>query len=288
VVKKIDGRGPGVSQSPADGAPGDPGDPGDRGETDAGPGRAGGAAAGTGANHGADHEADHEADDGAPASSSRRRGGLVRELVVIVVTALLISSLVKGYAVQTFSIPSGSMEQTLHGCPGCHGDRVLVNKFVYRTRDVRRGEVVVFQGTANWPDEGQGGAGGPLLALLDGIGRLLGAPPTGDDFIKRVIAVGGDTVECCDAQGRVTVNAVPLTEPYVYQDDHQKFGPVTVRPGELWVMGDHRGDSSDSRAHGAVPAKNVVGRAFVVVWPFNRWKSLPVPKTFGADTLNRA
>ncbi len=250
-----------MSQSPADEVPGGP----DGGAGDGDPRGAGG-----------------------EVLPARRRGGMVRELVVIVLTALLISSLVKGYAVQTFFIPSGSMETTLHGCPGCRGDRVLVNKFVYRTRDVRRGEVVVFQGNENWPDEGAAGGGGPLLTLLDGIGRLLGAPPTGDDFIKRVIAVGGDTVQCCDAQGRVTVNAVPLDEPYVYQDDRQQFGPVTLQPGQLWVMGDHRGDSSDSRAHGPIPAKNVVGRAFVVIWPFGRWKSLPVPETFADTSLQRA
>jgi signal peptidase I len=223
-----------------------------------------------------------------PAGPAPRRGALWRELLVIVVTALVISSLVKGYAVQTFFIPSGSMEATLHGCPGCRGDRVLVNKFVYRTRDVRRGEVVVFRGTANWPDEeASPSAGGPLLAVLDGLGRVMGAPPTGDDFIKRVIAVGGDTVRCCDAKGRVSVNGVPLDEPYVYQNDRQTFGPVTVKPGELWVMGDHRGDSSDSRAHGAIPAANVVGRAFTVIWPFSRLKSLPVPATFSQPALTR-
>lgn len=245
-----------MAQSPAGGLPGDPGDGDDRPDATVVP--------------------------------RPRRGGLARELAVIVLSALLISALVKGYAVQTFFIPSGSMETTLHGCPGCSGDRVLVNKFVYRTRDVRRGEVVVFQGTENWPDEGPSGAGGPLLAVLDGIGRLLGAPPTGDDFIKRVIAVGGDTVQCCDPKGRVTVNGVPLDEPYVYQDDRQAFGPVTLKQGELWVMGDHRGDSSDSRAHGPIPERNVVGRAFAVIWPFGRWKSLPVPQTFDQPALDRA
>jgi signal peptidase I len=220
-------------------------------------------------------------------SGPQRRGAFWRELLVIVVTALVISSLVKGYAVQTFFIPSGSMETTLHGCPGCRGDRVLVNKFVYRTRDVRRGEVVVFRGTANWPDEeASSAAGGPLLAVLDGLGRLMGAPATGNDFIKRVIAIPGDTVRCCDSQGRVSVNGVPLDEPYVFENDRQTFGPVTLKPGELWVMGDHRGDSSDSRAHGAIPQSNVVGRAFTVIWPLDRWKSLPVPSTFANPALN--
>ena len=226
--------------------------------------------------------------DPQPAPAISRRGSFWRELVVIVLTALVISSLVKGYAVQTFFIPSGSMERTLHGCPGCQGDRVLVNKFVYRTRDIHRGEVVVFRGTGNWPDEdGAAGSGGALLAVLDGLGRLLGAPPTGNDFIKRAIGIPGDVVQCCDPQGRITVNQQSLDEPYVYQDDHQTFGPVTLKPGELWLMGDHRGDSSDSRAHGPVPAENVVGRAFVVIWPFGRWTSLPVPATFGRAAPDR-
>jgi len=227
-------------------------------------------------------------DDGAPDERRSRRASLLRELAVIVVAALLISSLVKGYAVQTFFIPSGSMETTLHGCPGCHGDRVLVNKFVYRIRDVHRGEVVVFRGTSDWPDEESApSAGGPLLAVLDGLGRLMGAPPTGNDFIKRVIAIPGDTIRCCDPRGRVSVNGVPLDEPYVFQDNRRTFGPITLKPGQLWVMGDHRGDSSDSRDHGPIPADHVVGRGFAVIWPLHRWKSLPVPATFGQPALNR-
>jgi len=193
---------------------------------------------------------------------------------------------VKGFVVQSFFIPSGSMELTLHGCPGCSGDRVLVNKFVYRFRSVRRGEVVVFRGTPSWPAESESaGTAGPIVAVLDSLGRLLGATPTGDDFIKRVIAIPGDTVQCCDARGRVTVNGYRLDETYVYQDNHRAFGPIKLGPGELWVMGDHRGDSSDSRDNGPIPEGNVIGRAFAVIWPPSRWRSLPVPATFNQPGL---
>jgi signal peptidase I len=120
------------------------------------------------------------------------------------------------------------------------------------------------------------------------------APPGEKDFIKRVIAVGGQTVQCCDGQGRVTVDHKALNEPYVFISDPQTyratpFGPVTVPKGRLWVMGDHRDQSADSRAHiadadqGTIAIHDVVGKAFVIVWPPSRWATLGSPATFATS-----
>ena len=173
------------------------------------------------------------------------------------------------------------------------GDRVLVNKLVYRTRDVHRGEVIVFNGLDSWTPEVQvSSSGNPLQRGVRWFTGLIGFGRLGEkDFIKRVIGVSGDTVQCCDAQGRVTVNGVPLDEPYLFADNHEPFGPVTVPKGRLWVMGDHRSQSSDSRAHlgspggGTIPEDKVIGRAFVIVWPTHRAGKLSVPQTFKQKAL---
>ncbi len=167
--------------------------------------------------------------------------------------ALVVSLAVKAFVVQAFFIPSGSMERTLHGCPGCRGDRVLVDKLSYDVREIRRGEVVVFHGTGPWLSAGAGS----------------------EDFVKRVVGLPGETVACCDRDGRVTVDGRPLDEPYVFRNDHRAFDAVTLGPDELWVMGDHRSSSSDSRVHGPIATDDVVGRAFVIVWPLSRWALLP-------------
>ncbi|MDX6273287.1 MAG: signal peptidase [Frankiales bacterium] len=223
-----------------------------------------------------------------PGTPDKPHGSFLRELPVLIAIALVLALLLKAFLIQAFYIPSGSMEQTLQV-----GDRVLVNKLVYRTRDVRRGEVVVFNGLDSFTPEFQAPPPGNAvqkaarwLSGLIGFGRL------GEkDFIKRVIGVPGDTVQCCDPQGRVTVNGVALDEPYLYQDDHAPFGPVKVPKGRLWVMGDHRSQSSDSRAHlgspggGTVPENKVIGRAFVVVWPTDHAGKLSIPQTFKQKTL---
>ncbi len=239
--------------------------------------------------------------DPAPAGTSVHRhgrggGSFLRELPFLVVVALGLALLIKAFLVQAFFIPSGSMERTLHGCPGCSGDRVLVNKLVYHFRDVRRGEIVVFNGVDSWtPEITVVEPTNPVQRVLRSVGGALGvAPPGEEDFIKRVIGVPGDTVQCCDTRGRVQVNGVALHEPYVYQDDKKPFGPVKVPAGRLWVMGDHREFSSDSRAHttdpggGTIPENKVIGRAFVVVWPLTRVKTLPVPGTFQQRKLAAA
>ncbi|MDP9394588.1 MAG: signal peptidase I [Actinomycetota bacterium] len=178
-----------------------------------------------------------------------RRRASWREVPVVVVLALVLSAVLKTFVLQVFYIPSGSMEPTLHGCKGCPGnDRVLVSKLDYRFGEPERGDIVVFDGRGSFTDE-------------DGQEK---------DYVKRVIGEPGDVVACCDADGRVTVNSRALDEPYLFEDNSRAFGPVTVGPGRLWVMGDHRSASSDSRDHGAVPVDAVVGRAVATVWPVRR------------------
>jgi signal peptidase I len=223
-----------------------------------------------------------------------KKGSFWRELPVLIGIAVVLALVIKAFAVQAFYIPSGSMENTLEV-----GDRILVNKIVYHTRDVRRGDVVVFDGPASWNPEGNfARPSNPVSKVLNVIGRAFGVAPGEKDFIKRVIGVGGDHVQCCDKQGRLMVNGHPLEEkPYLYTDpetgeqdvpSEQKFD-VTVPKGRLWVMGDHRSDSADSRYHlteeggGMVPVDRVIGRAFVVLWPVGRWKTLPIPAAFGGS-----
>ncbi len=220
----------------------------------------------------------------APPRRPRKRS-FVREAPVLLVVALTLSLLLKAFIVQAFYIPSGSMENTLQV-----GDRVLVNKLIYDIRDVRRGEIVVFNGvdsfTPEVPPQPEGDA---LTKLRRAVGAAVGvAPPDERDFIKRVIGIPGDRVRCCDRAGRVTVNGVPLAEDFLFPGDRPSEMPFDVRvpPGRLWVMGDHRSRSADSRVHvgdpggGMVPIDRVIGRAFVVVWPLERWGLLPVPDAF--------
>lgn len=231
--------------------------------------------------------------------SARSRGW--REVPLLVVLVVLIAAGVKAFVLQAFFIPSGSMETTLHGCPGCRGDRVLVNKVVYRFREIHRGEIVVFNGVDSFDSEAPPvPPGGPVQRVARGISRFVGLGAPGEnDYIKRVIGLPGDRVACC-SNGHVTVQpagsatAVELDEPYLYEDDAQVFcaagsgesecppgSPgVLVPAGRLWVMGDHRSQSSDSRANGTIPIDKVIGRAFVIVWPLPRVAVLSVPEPF--------
>jgi signal peptidase I len=220
----------------------------------------------------------------------KQHKSFLRELPGIVITALVISVLIKTFLVQAFYIPSGSMENTL-----LVNDRVLVNKLADKPDEIHRGDVVVFRDPGGWLEGSEPGRGGLIGLIRDGLVFVGLAPAAGEeDLIKRVIGVGGDEVACCDAQGRVTVNGVPLDEPYLYPGDkpsEEKFGPFTVPAGELWVMGDHRSVSEDSRAHrqqpghGFVPVKDVIGRAFTVVWPLDRARLLHRPATFDQSGL---
>jgi len=223
-----------------------------------------------------------------------KKGSLLRELPVLLLIAFVLALVVKTFLVQAFFIPSGSMEQTLHGCTGCTGDRVLVNKVPYWFGEPEPGDVVVFKGPDTWTPEvsvAEPGnwAGGALLWL----GRAVGvAPPSEDDFVKRVIAVEGQTVQCCDAEGRVTVDGKPLEEPYIFENtpvESRAFGPVTVPEGRLWVMGDHRSASADSRSHvgdeygGTVGVDDVIGKAAMIVWPVSRFGLLDSPDIQGTE-----
>ncbi len=202
------------------------------------------------------------------------------------VVALLLTFLIQTFLAKVYVIPSGSMETTLHGCTGCVNDRVLVDKVSYRLGDPQPGDVVVFRGPDTWRNSEFTieETANPLLRGLQGLGSLVGlAPPNEKDFVKRVIAVGGQTVACCDPGNRVLVDGRPLDEPYVYYlpeagpARQAPFGPVTVPAGQLWMMGDSRNNSADSRVpgHGGVPLANVVGEVRFVVMPFARFRSVP-------------
>jgi signal peptidase I len=216
------------------------------------------------------------------------------ELPVLLLLAFGLAFLIKTFVVQAFFIPSGSMEQTLQ-----IGDRVLVNKVVYHTRGIQRGDVVVFNGVDSFTPEVQitppTDAGG---RVVEWFGRTFGfAPPDERDFVKRVIGIPGDHVVCCTKSGQITVNGVALDESsYLYPGNapsEQRFD-VVVPAGKLWVMGDHRAASSDSRAHlgdpggGFVPEDRVIGRAFAVIWPFSDAGVLQIPATFDQPGLDTA
>ena len=220
----------------------------------------------------------------------KRGGRFLRELVILVAIALVIAVAIKTYAIQAFFIPSGSMENTLE-----INDRVLVNKIVYDLRGIHRGDIVVFNGAGSWDPGSVPTSSNFAEEFANGFASMFGFGRPGDILIKRVIGLPGDDVACCDAQGRVTVNGVPLNEQsYLYPGDvpsDVRFN-IVVQPGRLWVMGDHRLISDDSRDHegdpggGTIPESAVIGRAFVIIWPPSRWRILPIPATFEQPQLS--
>lgn len=207
------------------------------------------------------------------------------DIPVTIAVAVGIVLLITTFLAKPFSIPSGSMEDTLRV-----GDRVLVNRAVYHVRPIERGDIVVFDGSDSFIPAADIPQRNPVVGALTWLGQSVGVvQPDSTDFIKRVIGVAGDRVACCDSQGRMTVNGHPLDETsYLFPDDApstQTFD-VVVPQGMLWVMGDHRSNSADSRAHmgdpggGFVPVDKVVGRAMAVLWPLSSIAALPIPETF--------
>lgn len=207
--------------------------------------------------------------------------GAVTEVVVVVAMALALALIIKTFLVQAFFIPSASMEDTL-----LTGDRVLVSKLNPGPFSLQRGDIIVFKDPGGWLDPPGPIQEGPVRhAVREGL-TFVGLLPqdSGEHLIKRIIGLPGDTVTCCDAEGRLQVNGVSIDEPYVYpgNDPSSKEFSVTLPAGQLWVMGDHRSVSEDSRFHpdvhdGTVPVTDVVGKAFVTVWPFDRATMLQVP-----------
>ena len=252
-------------------------------------------------------------DAGEEPEQPKSRWSFLTEMVVLFVVALTIALLIKTFIVQPFYIPSASMENTL-----LVGDKVLVNKIVYRVRPISRGDIVVFNGAGSWqpPASQQPSNHNPIARLYDAtLGRLFnsirglfGTAPGQTDYIKRVIGLPGDHVVCCDAKGDVTVNGVPLQESsYLIPGAKPSQGPfdIVVPPGRLWVMGDNRPQSADSRLHdcsytytppqcvaydksGTVPEDRVIGRAFMIIWPPSRFRILPIPSTFSQRGLSHA
>ena len=210
----------------------------------------------------------------------RKKGSLLRELPILVVVALVVSLFIKTFVVQFFYIPSGSMENTLQ-----IKDRVAVNKIPFISRSINRGDVVVFRDPDDWlpeiVDYDTNKYVSKAKSALVAVGVL--PNPTKQYLVKRVIGVEGDHIVCCTKAGNLTINDVEVTEPYIYagnKPSEMKFD-VTVPKGKLWVMGDHRGASSDSRYHqedinkGFVPISRVTGRVVAVIWPFKNITYVP-------------
>lgn len=224
-----------------------------------------------------------------------KKGSFWRELPILLVTAVILTVVIQAFVGRVYVIPSASMETTLHGCDGCNNDRVLAEKVTYRFTDPKPGDVVIFRGPDTWShNEFQSQkSDNPAIWLVQSAGSLLGiSAPDEKDFVKRVIATEGQTVQCCDALNRVMVNGKPINEPYLYLDPHRgskqkSFAPFTVPPGRLWVMGDNRNNSLDSRYQGGggfagtVPVDNVIGKAQLIVLPPTRWSSINDPDPQG-------
>ena len=214
-------------------------------------------------------------------TDTKRQLPVWQESILLVVTAMVMAVVVKTFFLQAFYIPSESMEPTM-----LVDDKILVQKVSYWGGDVKRGDIVVFDDPGGWlgADESRHASN-----VLQGALEKIGLFPTGGHLIKRVIGVGGDTVACC-TDGKLTVNGTALDEPYLLDETATKDQTfeVKVRNGYLWVMGDNRGNSSDSRAHqgdpggGQVSEKSVVGKAWLRVWPLGRAGFIHKPSSFDA------
>ncbi|MFK0210805.1 signal peptidase I [Streptomyces sp. NPDC090298] len=226
----------------------------------------------------------------------RRQRSALREIPILITVAVLIALVLKTFLVQAFVIPSGSMEQTIR-----IDDRVLVDKLTpwFGSRP-QRGDVVVFKDPGTWlQQEAAPPADDPIgVKQVKQALTFIGLLPSADDrdLIKRVVAVGGDTVRCCGTDGRISVNGVPLDEPYLHPGNPPSKIPfeVKVPEGRIFVLGDHRSDSADSRyhldeeGHGTVSEEQVVGRAVVIAWPFGHWRGLEERDAFAGVPDARA
>ncbi|MDZ4265343.1 MAG: signal peptidase I [Mycobacterium sp.] len=234
---------------------------------------------------------------------TKKKRGAVREAAILITIALVLYYVMLTFIARPYLIPSESMQPTLNGCNGCVGDRIMVDKMTYRFSSPEPGDVVVFKGPPNWSIgyrsiRSDNTAVRWVQNALSFVGFV---PPDENDLVKRIIAVGGQTVQCRADTG-LTVNGRPLDEPYldpdtmmadpaVYPCLGNEFGPVTVPEGRLWVMGDNRTHSADSRSHcsnrpedaqrgllctgdpvaGTIPVENVIGKARFIAWPPSRW-----------------
>jgi len=210
----------------------------------------------------------------------RNKGSLLKELPFLVVVALVVSFLIKSFVVQFFYIPSGSMENTLQ-----IEDRVAVNKIPFISQSINRGDVVVFRDPDNWLPEIVDYSTNQYVAKAKSALVTVGIlpNPAKQYLVKRVIGVAGDQIVCCSKDGKLTINGVEVTEPYIFAGNKpsETTFNVTVPEGKLWLMGDHRGASSDSRYHqddinkGFVPVSKVTGRVVAVIWPFKNITYIP-------------
>ena len=242
-------------------------------------------------------------EDDSQDASPKRKHSTAREITILATIALVLYYVTLTFIARPYLIPSESMEPTLHGCPGCVGDRIMVDKVTFRFSQPEPGDVVVFKGPPSW-NVGYKSLRSDNTAIrwvqnaLSFVGFV---PPDENDLVKRVIAVGGQTVQCRADTG-LTVDGKQLNEPYldpatmmadpgVYPCLGPEFGPVTVPQDRVWVMGDNRTHSADSRFHcsnlpadaqngllctgdpvaGTVPVENVIGKARFIAWPPSRW-----------------
>ena len=212
------------------------------------------------------------------------------------VIALVLVFVFQTFVGRVYQIPSESMEPTLHGCVGCTGDRIFVDKISYRLGDPKPGDVVVFKGPDSWNEDYESiRSDNPALRTLENVGGVIGiVPPDENDLVKRIIAVGGQTVGGCSPEGALLVDGEPLDEPldepYLREDPavvrsplNCAFGPITVPEGNYWVMGDNRNNSKDSRFHmgdefqGTVPGENIIGKVQAIILPLGRIGSVSSP-----------
>ncbi|MCH9668167.1 MAG: signal peptidase I [Actinomycetia bacterium] len=255
-----------------------------------------------GADESAGPSTDEDTGDGQESGKKKKRGA-VREAAILISVALVIYYVMLTFIARPYLIPSESMEPTLHGCNGCVGDRIMVDKLTYRFSSPEPGDVVVFKGPPNWSIGYKSiRSDNTAIRWLQNALSFVGfVPPDQNDLVKRIIAVGGQTVQCRADTG-LTVNGTRLEEPYLspetmladpatYPCLGNEFGPVTVPEGRVFVMGDNRTHSADSRSHcsnrpedaqrgllctgdpvaGTVPVDNVIGKARFIAWPPSRW-----------------